>query len=453
MKNLPEHLRNSIARRKLLQRGERVLVAVSGGLDSMALLHLLHGLAAKQGWQLFVAHFNHQLRRRASDADERFVAQVAAKLGLRCHHERGDVKGLARKRKLSLEMAARTLRHKFLAKAATHFKCDVIATAHHADDQTELFFLRLLRGTGSEGLAGMDWSSASPAAKGIRLIRPLLDVSRMDLECFIQAEKFLFREDATNASPAMLRNRIRHDLLPRLRREYQPGLNRTVPRLMAIVRDEAELVDQLARQWLAQRKRNFAELPAALQRRIVQLQLRDLEVAEDFELIESLREAPEQPITVRPNVVVQRNASGLIVRGVNARESVAKDEVEVSLADRAGQVEVGALRLRWKLKACAGPQFTSAPGVEQFDADAVGRGIRLRHWLPGDRFQPIGLKAPVKLQDWFTNRRIPRELRHRLILACTAAGEIFWVEGERIGERFKLRPETKRRLIWAWKRG
>src|SRR5258706_520992 len=166
-----------------------MLVAVSGGLDSVVLLHLLHTLAAKHEWKLTVAHFNHQLRGRDSNADERFASATAARLKLPCVAGRADVRAHAKERGLSIEMAARELRHDFLARTAKQLRLSTIALAHHADDQVELFFLRLLRGTGNEGLAGMKWRAPSPADSTLELIRPLLDVSHAELEQYADVNR------------------------------------------------------------------------------------------------------------------------------------------------------------------------------------------------------------------------------------------------------------------------
>ncbi|HEU0037668.1 MAG TPA: tRNA lysidine(34) synthetase TilS, partial [Verrucomicrobiae bacterium] len=243
MSNLREHVGQSVRDRKLFRRGERILVAVSGGLDSMVLLHLLRPLAARNHWKLFVAHFNHQLRGRSSEADARLVGKTAATLDLPFSVGAGPVRALALERAESIEMVARELRHKFLARTATRLRIRRVALAHHADDQVELFFLRLLRGAGGEGIAGMKWQSPSPANPKLQLVRPLLDVSRADLEQFAQQNKIRFREDASNASRDFLRNRIRHELLPGLRDRFQPALNQTVLRLMKIVGAEAQFVE------------------------------------------------------------------------------------------------------------------------------------------------------------------------------------------------------------------
>ena len=169
MTDLLQRVEENISRRQLLKRGQKILVAVSGGLDSMALLYILDLLAKKNRWKISVAHFNHQLRGRASEADEKLVRQTAAALKLPVVVERADVKRFAAQSKLSIEMAARKLRHEFFARVAKQQMISVVALAHHADDQVELFFLRLLRGAGGEGLGGMKWLARSPVDAGVVL--------------------------------------------------------------------------------------------------------------------------------------------------------------------------------------------------------------------------------------------------------------------------------------------
>ncbi|HUB87009.1 MAG TPA: tRNA lysidine(34) synthetase TilS, partial [Verrucomicrobiae bacterium] len=232
MTDLLQRVENSIRNRTLIPRGEKILVAVSGGLDSMVLLCALKNLSARHKWKIVVAHFNHRLRGRACEADEKLVRQIAAKLKLPVVVENADVKSFAETSKLSIEMAARKLRHEFFARVARQRKIKTFALAHHADDQVELFFLRLLRGAGSEGLAGMKWKSSSPADKTILLVRPLLDLTKSELWKFARENKIRFRHDATNFSTDYLRNRIRNELLPLLKRNYQPALGKIILRLM-----------------------------------------------------------------------------------------------------------------------------------------------------------------------------------------------------------------------------
>ena len=463
-----QRVEGEIQSRRLLLPGQKILVAVSGGVDSMVLLRVLHSLAIKNRWRISVAHFNHWLRGRASDADERLVRKTAAAMKLRMFAGGGDVKTFAVKSKLSLEMAARELRHAFLARTARRQKIKTIALAHHAGDQVELFFLRLLRGTGGDGLAGMKWRSPSPADRRISLVRPLLGFSKGELVEFARENKIQFRDDATNFSSDFLRNRIRNELLPLLRRNYQPGLDKAVLRLMEIVGAESEFAGETARRVASglrldeiqpQAERHiFDKLPVAIQRRILQAQLADAGIMPDFELIESLRQSPDVFVSVGPKNSVVRDAGGKIVFRAETVSDFNGGELAVKLGG-AGELDFDGAKFHWSIrpqKTVRCPRINSAgtPAArcEFFDADKIGGEIILRHWRPGDRFRPIGMKSPVKLQDLFTNAKIPRDRRRGLILAAASGGGIFWVEGLRIGEDFKLTPETRRRLIWRWRR-
>jgi tRNA(Ile)-lysidine synthase len=443
-----------IQKRFLLSRGQKILVAVSGGTDSMVLLRVLHSLAEKNRWKMFVAHFNHQLRGRASDADEKLVGRTAGKLRLKFLGGSADVKTFAKESKQSVEMAARKLRHEFLARVAQERKITTIALAHHADDQVELFFLRLLRGAGGEGLAGMKWRSPSPADRKISLVRPLLGFSKAEILAFARAGKIPFREDATNFSGDFLRNRIRNELLPLLQKKYQPGLTKTVLRLMEITGAEAEFVSASAQAWLAQPELAFERLPVAVQRKVLQRQLTAAGVVSDFELVEQLRKPAGKLVSINSDLSVARDAGGkiqLASLSKNLEEKFKMDELKLRLPGRARRAEFGGRQFHWQFR--PQKQFVLPPrsnGREMFDADKIGGEIILRHWRAGDRFQPIGLRAAVKLQDLFVNAKIPAARRRALVLATTVAGEIFWVEGLRIGEKFKLTAKTGRQLVWNW---
>jgi tRNA(Ile)-lysidine synthase len=455
---LIDQVQDAILRGRLLKRGQPVLVAVSGGLDSMVLLHLLHALAPARScrWQLRIAHFNHQLRGRASDADQQLVRHTAEALGLRISVGCGDVRAFARRRGISVEMAARQMRHAFLARTARRLGVGTIALAHHADDQVEHFLLRLLRGAGAEGMAGMKPQSPSPALRDVRLIRPLLHIARADLESHARRNRIRFRQDASNASLDLQRNRIRHELLPLLRREYQPGLSRTVLRTMDILGAEADCVLAQARHWLDTKHRTaFDRLHLAVQRQVLRLQLAPLNLRPDFELVERLRRAVDEPATVSPGCAVIRDEKGLVhVRPRPPAGPLSRPiAVTIALDPAAGERLFDGVRCCWKVQTRRGKQPPgSVAGCEVFDADAIGAVIGLRHWRPGDRFQPIGMASPVKLQDLFTNRKVPREDRHQLLIAESASGIIFWVEGLRISEQFKLTSKTRRQLVWRWHR-
>ena len=490
MNELPGRVEEDIGKRRLFRHGQGVLVAVSGGVDSMVLLHVLHELAAANQWRLTVAHLNHQLRGRSSQADEHLVRQTAKKLQLPVVVRRADVRRFAHIQKLSLEMAARKLRHDFLARTAARLNIPAIALAHHADDQLELFFLRLLRGSGGEGLAGMKWRGSSPSDPKLDLLRPLLDQSKTAIREYAAAKKIRFREDASNACLDIQRNRIRHELLPLLRRKYQPALDKTILRVMEIVGADADFAGLAASDWLERQSRlarekgvKFDELSVAVQRRCLYVQLLQHGVAPNFELVEGLRRAPDRPVSIggslagsgyrprnrtvregdrgrgrergrgRVGRFASRDSAGLVQLHATEPGGFEAGALRVELKGRAGEIVFDGLSMSWHRSP---GKFLGSPKpqtrAEIFDADKVGSMILLRHWQPGDRFHPIGMKSAVKLQDLFTNAKIPQAQRQGLILGLTADGDVFWVEGLRISERYKLSKSSIRRLQWRWQR-
>ncbi|MEI6356636.1 MAG: tRNA lysidine(34) synthetase TilS, partial [Verrucomicrobiota bacterium] len=224
MDGLLRRFRADLRRHSLLPEDGRIVVAVSGGTDSIVLLDLFHRVAIRDGLHLVVAHANHQLRGEASDRDEAFVLGLAARLGHPAVSGRLDVRAEMARSRTSVEMSARKLRHAFLARTAAEHRASVVALAHHADDQAELFLLRLLRGAGGEGLGGMAWNSPSPADPSRTLVRPLLGLPKAELLAHLKAKRLESREDSSNEDRDILRNRIRHELLPVLERDFTPAI-------------------------------------------------------------------------------------------------------------------------------------------------------------------------------------------------------------------------------------
>jgi tRNA(Ile)-lysidine synthase len=481
----------SIVSRNLIRPGQRILVAVSGGVDSMVLLHALAALSKTHAWKIVVAHFNHQLRADSSDKDEQLVRRTARSLKLPVVVGRGDVRELSRRKKVSIEMAARELRHEFLARAARTNRAACVALAHHLDDQVELFFVRLFRGTGVQGLSGMKWSSASPSDSRVTLIRPFLNSNKSDLLAYARARKIMFRRDASNGLLRFQRNRIRNKLLPQMEREYSQRLRAIILRSMDVLSAETEFVEETARTWLltaAPEKskaskvdkmpatyrstfspdlgaRPFDQLPLALQRRCIHIQLIEQGINPDYELIERLRLNSEKPMDVtyaredksqansQPSSLrIQRCLSGLVQKTPVQATRFKSGSCMLHLDRGVGSKAWDGVEFSWKVLAASGSIHHPGQGAEVFDADRVGMTVELRHWRPGDRFHLIGMEKSAKLQDIFTNQRVPRARRTELVVAATEKGEIFWVEGLRISERFKLTQDTNRRLHWAWQR-
>jgi tRNA(Ile)-lysidine synthase len=222
---------------------------------------------------------------------------------------------------------------------------------------------------------------------------------------------------------------------------------------MEILAGESALLDELEQQWRRDATPAFGQLAVALQRRILQGHLTRLSVSPGFDLVEQLRTFPARPVMIQSGCVLKHDGRGGLERVELEPGSFSEHQSALELEGHQGQGTFDGLEVRWRIVSkhrARGPRFSA--GSEWFDAEKVGQAVVLRHWRPGDRFQPAGMNQPVKLQDLFTNLKIPRRRRHRLVVAAIDSGEIWWVEGLRIGERFKLTGTTQRRLRWSWRR-
>lgn len=442
--DLTERVQKTISDHALLKPGEAVLIGVSGGVDSMVLLHVLHRIGE---WKLHVAHFNHCLRGAESDSDESFVQGIADALRLPFVSNRGDVKGFADQNGISIEMAARELRHRFLLDSALNTRCEKIALAHHADDQVETFWLRLLRGDVGPGLTGMRWGRPARPGTNVRFVRPLLETAKADLVQFAKENNVPFRDDSSNSSPEFLRNRLRLELLARLK-TFQPALRDVTLRTANILAAEKEFIEMSARAWLRTRTGEFKDLHPALQREVIRVQLLGLALKPNYELIENLRTRASLPISVGTDKTIRRTEFGEISLVTNFAVNFSGGSVDIALAE-AGRLSFESLDVQWEFLNC---REDPEPGIEFFDADAIGANVTLRHWRRGDRFHPIGMPTDSKLQDLFTNWKVPATEKRRRLLGTDASGRIFWVEGLRISELHKVTPQTRRVLKWTWKR-
>ena len=295
-------------------------------------------------------------------------------------------------------------------------------------------------------------SCPSPADSRITVIRPFLGVFRETIHQWAKSERLKWREDSSNTSIRIQRNRVRHRLLPALRRNFGDGLQTRLPRLMDILAEESECLSMLAMEWVMNPDRSeFAKLPVAMQRRTLQCQLLRLETEVDFDLIETLRFRPDVTISIGKDHWIKRTEAGMVeeIKGDFGRFRAEKLQLNLKKGD--GTVAIGAITLIWRIAQSRGDRFNPQPMTEYFDAEKVGDIVLLRFWRPGDRYQPIGLDRARKLQDIFSDLKIPRERRGRLVVAQAQNGEIFWVQGLRVAERFKLDKGTRQRLKWNWR--
>lgn len=455
MESFRHRVAATIARYAMIAPGDVVLVALSGGADSTALLHVLSRLAVKLRFRVCACHVHHGLRGADADADAEHAGRFAGSLGLFFSLQRADVRAHAREHKLSLEEAAREVRYHLLAQAAQACGANRIATGHTADDQAETVLLNLLRGAGPTGLSGI------PPLRG-SIIRPLIEVTREDVEQYCQAESITYRTDQSNRDLRFTRNRIRHRVLPALR-EIQPRVTEALCRLADIMRAEDEFIAAQARTQLERFEQSgdtlggltlpiaeFAQLHPALRRRLARAAIvrakgddREIEMDRVEALVNLL-------ISGRTGARVQL-PGGLSASRAYRQVTIARPEgVPPSPAGEwelpvPGEVGIRDLGYAFKASLSTSRRLPGDSHTALIDAAKVAEPLRLRTWRPGDRITPLGMRQTVKLQDLFVNAKVPRARRSRIpLLLC--GNRIAWVVGHRLSDDFKVTPQTRRTI-------
>ncbi|MBI4300113.1 MAG: tRNA lysidine(34) synthetase TilS [Chloroflexi bacterium] len=449
-----------IAEKRLFASGETVVVAVSGGPDSVCLLHVLASLRERLGLRLHVAHLNHALRGADAEADAAYVAGLAAQLGIPATIERRDVPAFRRLHRLTLEEAAREVRYAFLAEVTQATGAASVAVGHTADDQAESIIMHLLRGSGLAGLVGMEprsqWHSRLTGAR-LTVVRPILGLSRQETEAYCRAQGLEPRRDVTNEHPGHLRNRIRRELLPLLR-QYNPRLYEALARLsQAAAEDKAFLDEQASAVWqevasetdgaITLDKAALGRMPAALQkhvlRRAVERLLGDLMDLE-WRHIEAMAEALAKPAGKR--LVLPRGlifSVGYETCRLALSSSLAPPPLQ---GERRLNVPGETLIPGWRVSAEVHPPSLEAQAEGPFEAlldfERADDELTVRARRPGDRFQPLGMAEPKKLQDFLVDARVPRDERDSIPLVCSPRG-ILWVVGHRISHVARLTPSTR----------
>jgi len=437
-----------IRERGLLKAGDRVGVAVSGGADSVALLRVLLELREELGIVLVVAHFNHQLRGEKSDADEQFVRELARSMGLELLLGAGDVNEHAKRESLSTEAAARDLRYRWLTHMAAMQNLDCVATAHTLDDQAETVLMKFLRGAGTRGLAGIYPELHRGGTKKVRFIRPLLETSRTEIEKYLTELHLPWCLDHTNLDTRLTRNRIRHELLPLLERDYNPSLRRALSETAEIARDEEDFWqttmggqgEEPSAQPHELQLDVFDQLHVAPQRRAVKRFLEWNGLSTDFQHVEALRrcalgEVPRVELDGGWRATASKGKLTLQPPGVPAPAA----GYQYSLAIP-GEILISHTRTTISARLVDAAAAAQAGLGTLLRASAVGSALTLRNWLPGDRFRPAYSGSAEKLKRLFSEKKIPADQRALWPIALNTDNEIVWVRGFPVAHDFAWIP-------------
>ena len=421
------------------------LLAVSGGIDSMVMLSLFRESGLNGG----VAHCNFMLRGNESDGDEEFVRQTALNAGFEFYSKSFDTRAFAKGKGISVQMAARDLRYRWFDELARDQHFDHIATAHHRDDSIETFVINLSRGTGITGLTGIRPVSG-------KIIRPMLFLSREEIQSHAESMNIQWREDSSNQSDKYLRNRIRHLLLPRINKTL-PGFSEAVVKTMAQLKDSKDLLENVAGQFIHEAVRTTGERVEIDSDRIRQspsakillytvLQKYGFNFDTVDNLVETLDGQPgRQFLSGTHALTVDRSV--LIVQPLRSAE---EPEIEIGRDVAAVQYPVNlTFRLIDTLGSYAIPRDST---IASLDRDTITYPLKIRRWKKGDYFCPLGMEGRKKLSDFFAGEKIPLPDKKRVWI-LESAGNILWVIGLRIDHRYRVTSATRNILQITYRQG
>ncbi|MFC1937266.1 tRNA lysidine(34) synthetase TilS [Chloroflexota bacterium] len=476
----PEQLEQRVLRfiedNCLLSGQRRLVMAVSGGPDSVCLLHILVSHQKELGVELHVAHLNHQLRGAESEADAQYVADLARQLSIPATVEQREVKAYQGQRHISLEEAAREVRYAFLSSVARSAGADRVAVGHTRDDHIETILMHLIRGTGTRGLRGLQpcvvWRALG---SDFAIIRPLLPLSREETVSYCRSQQLTPRLDTSNLSLSPLRNRIRQQLLPLLR-SYNPAVTTALLRAARIAGDDLAFIDmETLRVWdevvrehadtITLDKKRFLRLPPVLQRSLLRMSierllgnLMDIEMRHIEEMMNALPKSAGKKLDLPGGLIFSIDYDKYLIGSGNtmlASLTVTTDEftlkvpgetllpgwrVYATIISREQMGEASKheeTASRWSDKTGAGNIFTA-----YLDVDRTGTELVVRPRRRGDRFQPLGMSQPKKLGEFMIDAKIPRAWRDRIPVVASPR-YIIWLVGWRMDDKAKVTEATQ----------
>lgn len=451
---LEQRVLRFIRKHKLVSGQRPLLVAVSGGPDSVCLFHILAGLSEELGIELQAAHLDHRLRGPESEEDAFYVSRLSGQLGIPVTIQARDVKEYRLQHRMTLEEAAREVRYTFLAEVAGSIGADCVATGHTADDNAETILMHLIRGAGTRGLTGLQprsqWRSPE---NNLTIIRPFLPVSRQETEDYCYKYQLEPRSDSSNLSMSPLRNKIRHQLVPLLE-SYNPRITEALLRTARIAGDDLAALDGVADRWwdsIAEKrggtvvldKEKMLGLPAGFQRLLLRRAIK--EIAGDLKDVEAIHIEAMMEVLSKPAGKLVILPGGLVFIAEYARYLLAPESdalcpyppiLESVILKIPGETRLPG----WRVTATRinreqmdeGNDFTA-----YLDAGGLDGALAVRCRQPGDRFQPLGMDRSKKLARFMSDEKIPAAWRRRVPLVCSSE-HILWVVGWRIDDRVKV---------------
>jgi len=476
MLQLRKQVAGVIREHNLFSANDRILLGVSGGPDSVALLSLIYNTSRTDPpySEIFVAHLNHSIRGRESDEDEQFVTALAGKYGVPLITEKRDIIQVACERKISLEEAARDERYKFFESAAEKAGANVIAVGHNADDNAETILHRIIRGAGITGVSGIRPKRKLSPVSTISLVRPLLFTWRKDITAYLEEENLSYRVDSTNIEKDKLRNRIRLDLIPHLEENYNTKIKKSLTTLGETALQNSDYLEEKAKalfedvlvnretpiETIALDINRLKESPQILQQMIIKeaiirldIPLKKLSNRNYKDILNTINSKKTSEINVVKeylNVRRDGNELRLSKNKYCAEETPVLSETEIKVPGETELVDMNC-RVRTEIREIQNgflEEFkqNKTNDEEVVDFDKVSMPLMVRTRKPGDRFQPLGSRGLKKIKDFFIDNKVP-VMERDTVPIVTMNGEPIWIVGFRIDDRIRVSEETTTLLV------
>ena len=451
-----ESVLKTIRANNMFNKGDKVIVAVSGGPDSICLLHILYALKDELQITLYVAHVNHCLRGEESDEDELYVEEFCRNLNIEFRSKKVDINKVVKTKKVSSETAGREARYEFFYDLKKEFKAQKVAIAHNANDQAETILMRIMRGTGMEGLMGIR------SVRDKIFVRPLIECTREEIEKYCSNNNLNPRIDKTNLEPIYARNKIRVQLIPYIEKNFNENIIEGLNRLSNIIKVDNDYLEDITKEKYKKycdinkekviiSKEAFLEHEAIITR-IIRLALYDVSSnLYNFERIHiydilSIQRHSTGKMIMLPNRICVRNNYGSVIICKNKEKAVEETHSKYILNNGINELKDINLKVTLELiNDSVGAISDRETFIKYFDYDKIKGDILIRYRKEGDRFTPLGMKGSKKLKDLFIDLKIPRDERSKIPLICFG-NEIAWIVNCRISELFKVDKKTKRIL-------
>lgn len=440
-----------------VEKKSKVLLAVSGGVDSITLLDIFINLKDEMSFDLAVVHFNHKLREKDSDRDQRFVEKVCKHNNIKLFKASADVEKYAENKSLSIEEAARAKRYQFFEKICNKYKFEYLATAHTKNDLAETFLLNLFRGSGLHGLTSIP--TRRRLTKNSFVVRPLINITKDELIEYAKIRNLQWVEDKTNDELIYTRNKIRNLLIPEIENNYNPNFVNTIERTSSIIKSANQFVSDYT-------EANFKKIfITAIQGKVeINSQFLDsyAEIIQNemvrktlsryfsfhhapYEITERIAELTSKNVNTK--VEISNNLIALKERGKILIQKVVEEKVETinQIIEPKGLVKIGGYEIKFSLVERKDVNFVKDNNVEYFDTEFMPNKLLIRNWINGDKLTPFGFDGTIKVSDLLNNKKLSNSSKESL-LVLTDKIDIIWVLGIRMSNKYAVKKDSKQIL-------